>query len=92
MTNRSTAALLAALVLAAPLGAAAQEVADTVEELASEQEVASVRESIARIGCEAETIEKEDDDLYEIDDAECEIGQYDIKLDGAFEIISMTAD
>ena len=85
--------ILAALLAVAPgLALAQEEEPDTVEELASEEEVAAMRESVGRIGCEAELIEKESDDLFEIDDAECEIGQYDIKLDGEYNIISMTAD
>ncbi len=63
-----------------------------VEQTASEEEAQSVRDSIARIGCEAGEIEKESENLYEIDDAPCEIGQYDIKLNGDFTIISMTYD
>ena len=87
--------ILAALLAVAPglaLALAQEEEPDTVEELASEEEMAAVRESVGRIGCEAELIEKESDDLFEIDDAECEIGQYDLKLDGEYNIISMTAD
>ena len=30
--------------------------------------------------------------MFEIDDAACEIGQYDIKLDGDYNITSMTKD
>ncbi|PZQ51680.1 MAG: hypothetical protein DI556_05880 [Rhodovulum sulfidophilum] len=70
--------------------ALAQE--DTIEEMASEAEVASVNETIAKIGCEAEEVEKESPTLFELDDAECAIGQYDIKLDENFNIISMTRD
>lgn len=41
---------------------------------------------------QVEEAEKESAKLYELDDAECEIGQYDIKLNENFEIISMTRD
>lgn len=78
--------LCASLVLGA-VPALAQE-----EEMASEEEAASVSEKLAMINCEADEIEKESDNLFEIDDAVCEIGQYDIKLDGEFTIISMTYD
>lgn len=65
---------------------------DTVEELASDEEVKAVSEAIAKIGCKAEQVEKESDDLFEIDDAQCEIGQYDIKLDGDYSILVITRD
>ena len=51
-----------------------------------------MRDDIAKIGCKAETIEKERDDLFEIDDAQCEIGQYDIKLNKDYKITSITMD
>ena len=73
-------------------GAAGAGVAETVEQLANETEAAGVRATLERIGCEAEEIEKESNNLFEIDDAECEIGQYDIKLDAEFNIVSMTRD
>ena len=34
----------------------------------------------------------EHNDLFEIDDATCEIGQYDIKLNGDYKIIVMSID
>lgn len=71
---------------------AAEGLPETVETLATEAEAASVRETLAMIGCEAEVIEKENEDLFEVDDAQCEVGQYDVKLDGDFSIISVTRD
>jgi peptidase YpeB-like protein len=62
------------------------------EKPASEAEAAKVRAVIAKIGCKAEEIEKESDRLFEIDDAQCEIGQYDIKVNGDYKIISITSD
>lgn len=61
---------------------------------ASAEEVARVTEVLAKIGCKPgdEGVEKERDDLFEIDDAQCEIGQYDIKLNDQFVITSMTLD
>ncbi len=76
--------LIAAAALA-PLAAAAQEAAP-------DEEAARVRETIARIGCEAARVEKESAELYEVDDATCEIGRYDIKLNGDYVITSMTWD
>lgn len=64
------------------------------DDAASAEEIAGVTATIAKIGCKPgpEGIEKERADLFEIDDAQCEIGQYDIKLNGEFVITSMTLD
>jgi hypothetical protein len=73
---------------AAPI--AAQE----IEAVATDAEIAGVTAAIAVFGCEVgpSPIEKEGDDLFELDDAHCGTGQYDIKLDGAFTIVTMTYD
>ncbi len=65
---------------------------ETIENMASAEEIAKVNETIGKIGCKAVEVEKESENLYELDDTICEIGQYDIKLDGNFAIISMTRD
>lgn len=64
------------------------------DDTASADEVARVTEALAKIGCKpgGEGVEKERDNLFEIDDAQCEIGQYDIKLNEEFVITSMTLD
>ena len=81
------------LALALPMVVQAQaQERETVETLASEDEAQSVQDVIGRIKCRAETVEKESDTLFEVDDAQCDIGQYDIKLDDKFNIISMTRD
>lgn len=80
----------AALAFAVTPALAADE-----ETMASEEETAKVVEAIAKIGCKPDPesgVEKERDDLYEVDDAQCEIGQYDIKLNADFVITSMTLD
>lgn len=63
-------------------------------DMASADETAKITEVIAKIGCKPgpEGIEKERDDLFEIDDAQCEIGQYDIKLNAEYAITSLTLD
>lgn len=61
-------------------------------EAASADEAAKVTEAIAKVGCKAEEIEKESANLFEIDDAQCEIGQYDIKLNAEYKITVMTID
>ncbi len=74
------------------LAGAAYADEDTIGERASAEEQAKVAEAIGKIGCKAEEVEKESDRLFEIDDAECEIGKYDIKLDAEYSILSITRD
>lgn len=81
---------LALAAAALSMGAPAQS--ETIQELASDAEVQAVNEAIAKIGCTAEQVEKERDDLFEVDDAQCEIGQYDIKLDSDYNITVITRD
>lgn len=61
---------------------------------ASEAETTSVTEAIAAFNCElgGAEIEKEDTNVFEIDDAKCQGGQYDIKLNAQFEVTSLTRD
>lgn len=66
--------------------------AASAETQATAEEAAKVKAAIAAIGCEADEVEKENSGLFEIDDAVCKIGQYDIKLDKDFTIKSMTRD
>ncbi|NDW05076.1 hypothetical protein [Jiella pacifica] len=73
-------------------GAALAQESETIEEMASPEEVSKVAETLSKIGCTAPAVEKESDDLFEIDDATCEIGQYDIKLNGDYKIIVMSID
>jgi len=63
------------------------------EELASAEEVAQVNAAIAAFNCGPhDEVEKETESLFELDDVACKAGQYDIKLDGTFTVISMTYD
>lgn len=86
--------MLKPILFAAALAFAVGPAFADEEEMASADETAKVTETIAKIGCKPgpEGIEKERDDLYEIDDAACEIGQYDIKLNAEFTITSITLD
>ena len=81
-----------ALGFALVAGAAVAQEAETVETMASQDEIAKVQETLTKIGCTAPAVEKESDTLFEIDDATCEIGQYDIKLNGEYKIIVMSID
>jgi hypothetical protein len=82
-----TPAILAFLLLSSPAFAQIEK-----ETMASDEEMTQVNVSLENIGCKAVEVEKEADNLFEVDDAECTVGQYDIKLDGEFNIISMTKD
>jgi hypothetical protein len=88
---RKSAALLAACAF---IGGTAMVHAQDVEAVATAEEVAGVAAALAAIGCElgAATVEKESDALFEVDDATCAMGQFDVKLDSAFMILSITND
>jgi hypothetical protein len=80
-------ALAAGLVLAFSLPVHA-------DDKASKEEAEKVMAALKQIGCEtrADEVEKEKSGGFEIDDAECKIGQYDIKMTKDFKIQSMTLD
>jgi hypothetical protein len=80
-------ALAFALALVAP--AFAQE----AENSASAEEAEQVNAAIAEFNCGPhDEIEKETENLYELDDVSCTAAQYDIKLDGEFNVLSLTYD
>jgi hypothetical protein len=78
-----------ALVLAFTLPVYAQQ-----PQKASKEEAEKVLAALKQIGCETEAdeIEKEKSGVFEIDDAKCKIGQYDIKVTPDYKILSITAD
>ncbi|KQT85358.1 hypothetical protein [Aurantimonas sp. Leaf443] len=87
MIRSTTLALfLATAALTAPA------LAQGADEMASAEEKAKVDEALAKVGCKAEEVEKESATLFEVDDAACDIGQYDIKLNGGYKITVMTLD
>ena len=66
---------------------------DHGEELASDDEVAKIAAEIAKFNCDVpDEVEKESETLFELDDAVCEAGQYDIKLDERFKVMVMSYD
>lgn len=83
-----------ALFAAALAFAVTPAIAKDARNEASAKEAARITAVIAKIGCKPgdEGIEKERDDLFEIDDAQCNIGQYDIKLNSKFQVTSLTLD
>jgi hypothetical protein len=83
--NRVMIAVFAAALCAAPAFA---------DEKPSDEEAGKIKAALTDWGCEGGTYEKESEatGVYEIDDAKCRGMQYDIKLDSAFKIISVTRD
>ena len=61
----------------------------------SSDEAEKIKAALEAFGCTGGEIEKEDEGstlLYEVDDAKCKGGEYDIKLDKDFKVILMTRD
>ena len=51
-------------------------------------EVTKIEEALSTLGCSGyEEIEKEEQGLYEIDDAKCKMGTVDIKLDKDYTVV-----
>ena len=51
-------------------------------------EVAKVEETLSTLGCSGyESLKKEEQGIYKIDDAECKMGTVDIKLDKDYTVI-----
>ena len=54
----------------------------------SDAELAQIKSSLAELGCtDAEGYKKEEQGVYEIDDAKCKMGTVDIKLDKDFTML-----
>jgi len=64
------------------------------DEKPSADEAKRITEAIAALGCSGGEMEKESEasGVYEIDDAKCKDGQFDIKLDKDFKLLSITRD
>jgi hypothetical protein len=60
----------------------------------SEANAQKIRAALEAWGCSGGKMEQETEgtSVYEVDDAKCKDGQYDIKLDKDFKIISITRD
>ena len=75
-----------ALVLA--LGCTAPLAEDDDDDKVSEADLAKVTAALADLGCkDPEGVKKEEEGIYEIDDAKCKMGTMDIKLDKDFSVI-----
>ena len=67
-------------------------VAETPVTPAEEEKIKAALEAF---GCTGGKIEKEDEDstlLYEVDEAKCKSGEYDVKLDKNFNVIIIVRD
>ena len=64
------------------------------DEKPSDDEAAKIKATLTEWGCEGGTYEKESEatSVFEIDDTKCKGMQYDVKLDSAFKLISVTRD
>lgn len=58
----------------------------------SDADAKKIAETLAKVGCKGGDYDHEKSGIYEIDDAECEYGPYDIKLDEDFNILVMSRD
>ncbi len=85
MSHRLAFALICAALLATPAYA---------DGPASEAEVARVTEVLQGMGCTigASGVEKDDDGDFEIDDAACADGKFEIELNADFTLDSMERD
>jgi len=60
----------------------------------TDAEAVKIKEALAAWGCSGGEIEKETEatSMFEVDDAKCKGGQFDIKLDSKFGVSSITRD
>ena len=60
----------------------------------SGDEAAKLKATLSDWGCEGGTFEKETEatSVFEVDDTKCKGAQYDVKIDSAFKVISVTRD
>jgi hypothetical protein len=58
----------------------------------SAEETKSIQSALSQLGCAGGETVKEPSGLFEIDDANCKIGQYDFKLDKDFNVTLMSRD
>ena len=83
--------ILMALAAAAVLMSSTFALADTP---VTPAEAEKIKAALETVGCSGGNMEKETEGsgFYEVDDAKCRDGQYDIKLDKDFKIVVMSRD
>jgi hypothetical protein len=87
-TRRSSHAAGLALALALASTAAYAEDDDDDDAKIPAAEVEKIEAVLSDLGCKGyEEIEKEDNGIYEIDDAKCKMGTVDIKLDKDYTVL-----
>lgn len=64
------------------------------DEKVSDADGKKVQDALAAWGCSGGEMEKESEGsgVYEVDDANCKTGQYDVKLDSKFVVTSISRD
>ena len=74
--------------------AMAMSTAASADTPVSEAEAQKIRAALDTWGCSGGKMEKESEasGVYEVDDAKCKDGQYDIKLDKDFKVIVIARD
>jgi hypothetical protein len=79
------------MVLVAALASSTSVLADTPVTAA---EAEKIKAALEAFGCTGGKMEKETEGsgYFEVDDAKCKDGQYDIKLDKDFKVIAITRD
>lgn len=79
------------IIIAAAFAFAAPAFAD---EKVSEEEAKALTAAATALGCSGGEMEKESEasGVFEIDDAKCKDGQYDLKFDADYKLVSMTRD
>ena len=68
--------------------------AAVADDKVSADEGQKVQAALSAWGCSGGTMEKETEGsgVYEVDDASCKTGQYDVKLNSSFVVTSITRD
>lgn len=51
-----------------------------------------INAALALFGCSGGDMQQEESGIFEVDDAQCKDGQYDVKLDENFKVLSLTRD
>jgi Peptidase propeptide and YPEB domain len=81
----------AGLALALALASTAAYGEDDDDKIPAAQ-VEKIEAVLSELGCSGyEEIEKEDQGIYEIDDAKCKMGTVDIKLDKDYKVVVISA-
>lgn len=64
------------------------------DEKVSEADGKKIQDALAVWGCSGGEMEKESEGsgVYEVDDATCKTGQYDVKLDSKFTVMEISRD